>query len=390
MDWSFLKLYTSIEDSLDIGDYKNTQLGYATSIQLSPNETYSQMTNVDGGIAFDSNYSSAVVDSCDNVLLDITDNVFFEQFVDVNGDTQMNIEIVNIGQEFYGRAVHIRFKNDAGSDKWYTRPIKITDRKILNTIRFDYTNVTNMEGLSYQASEFTQSIRLYCEYSKPDNQSEVGKYYQISSKNTISTRFLRKKADEYKLLTVDPFTLDRLQKIMEHDTIYLDGVRVTDNPIVTNGERIGYTNLVPATFVAFRNQDDTFSYSFQIFEGLSPQYYPNGNYVLSGLPSDGTITYSIDVTLQTGTITIYDASDNSVVSTFTEADMSVTDNVLTITGFTDDIIANGTYYVHVTAGLVIGLGIESDVVEDDSTWVIIAQDGDYDADDYSSDDYLTD
>lgn len=390
MDYSFLKLYPSLTDALALGDFKTSQFSYATSIQLSPNETYSQITNVTGGIAFDNTYDVDIVNSCDESLKSITNNVFFEQFIDVNGDTQTKIEIVNIGQDFYGRAVMIRIKNTVGTDSWYTPPIKITDKNILQTIRFDYTNTLNLEGISYEeASNFVQSIRLYCEYSKPLNNSEAGQYYQISNKNTISTRFMRKIAHEFKCKTISEFAIGRLQKIFEHDTVYMDGIRVTDNPIVAYGDRIGYTDLLTCTFPVYRNEDDTFFYAYQIFTGLQyVSFAPIGAYAICYISSEGSITFNQNIELQTGTVAIYDSSDNSLIDTFTENDMSIIDNVLTISGFNNNITVNGNYYVNISEGLVSYLSVENEAIQDAVTWTFDIVTGMYNNTQYDSNDYL--
>lgn len=393
MDYSFLKLYPSLTDALALGDFKTSQFSYATSIQLSPNETYSQITNVTGGIAFDNTYDVDIVNSCDESLKSITNNVFFEQFTDVNGDTQTKIEIVNIGQDFYGRAVMIRIKNTVGTDSWYTPPIKITDKNILQTIRFDYTNTLNLEGISYEeASNFVQSIRLYCEYSKPLNNSEAGQYYQISNKNTISTRFMRKIAHEFKCKTISEFAIGRLQKIFEHDTVYMDGIRVTDNPIVAYGDRIGYTDLLTCTFPVYRNEDDTFTYSYQIFEGLEyVSFDPLGSYLTGTSFTKYRITFNYDITLATGTVLLYNDS-NTLIETYTEADMSVSGTYLDIDviGSNGESPSDDTYYLTVTQGLATFLGVENDAIEDTATWTFTLSAGEYEGTDYESTEYLTD
>lgn len=393
MDYSFLKLHTSLDNALDLGDFKTSQFAYATSIQLSPNETYSQITNVSGGIAFDNTYDVEIVNSCDESLKDITNNTFFEQFIDVNGDTQTKIEIVNIGQDFYGKAVMIRIKNTVGSDSWYTNPIKITDRGILKTVRFDYTNITNLYGISYeQASNFVQSIRLNCEYSKPLNNSEAGQYYQISNKNTISTRFLRKTGHEFKCHTISLFALDRLQKIFEHDTIYIDGLRITDNPIVAYGDRIGYTDLVTCTFSIYRNDEDTFSYSYQIFDGLNYVSFTPFSYYVTGTSfTKYRITFDNNITLGTGTVLLYNDS-NTLIETFTETDMTVVSDIyldIDVVGTNGESPSDDTYYLHVSGGLVSFIGVPNEAIEDTTTWTFTLQAGEYESTDYETTDYLT-
>jgi len=148
MDYSFIKLNDSLEQAISVGDFKNTQISYYTSVQLSPTESYLQKTNSPTGIVFNLTYSVEVIDECENVLADITPNVFINQYIDAGGLPQCDIEYVNLTVDFYGRAVIIRFTNTSTGTKWYTNPIKITNKEIEKTTRFDYKNYENLEGFA--------------------------------------------------------------------------------------------------------------------------------------------------------------------------------------------------------------------------------------------------
>ena len=390
MDNSFLKLHTSIDEALSVGRYKTTQISYYSNIQLSPNETYLQITNVENGIAFNSNYEVNVIDSCGNSLKDITDNVFIEQFSDSNGLQQCVIEIVNIGEDFYGRSVILRFKNTVSEDYYYTYPLKITDKDIEKTIRFDYRNYETIDNIDYTNAPYTQSIRLKCEYVKPKDNSEVEEYYQISRGSTISARYLEKTSHEYLLDSIDIFTYDRLKKMFKQSVIYLDNVRVTNKPLLVEGERKGRTNILSANFDCYLDNEDIFTFSYQIFEGLNvASYTPKGIYSQSTVFLFYTIAFNYAPILNTGTIKVYNSS-NVLLHTFTESDMFVSFNsvLADATGTPVQTLVNGDYYVHVSSGLASLLGETYEGVNDNVTWIFTVQDGDYSDLDYSTD-YLT-
>lgn len=396
MDYSFLKLYSSLSNALSDDPFKDRQITYFTSIQLSPTESYLQMTNYSGGISFGGNYEVRLVDECDNELADITDHVFIEEFTDANGDTQCKIEFVYLNEDFYGRAVFFKFSHPISGENYYTKPVKITNQDIEKTYRFDYTNSGNLLGLSYSVADCSQSVRVKMKYTMPLNDTQVGEYYQLSNQNTISTRILPKIGNKYLLDNLDQFTFDRLQKLFEHNVIYLDNNRITTNPVLSPGERKGQSNLMQGEFEAYMNKDDVFEFEFQVFDGFTfTNLYPvdNNAYTLGGIDADLTIQFTTNITLSTGTITIYDASDNSVVETYTQADMSVSTDTLTIAGILgtgNDIGANGDYYVLVSSGLVDSvLGLEFEGISDPTEWNFTIQDGDYDGTDYDGDDYLT-
>ena len=392
MDYSFLKLYNTIDNALNDTEFKDAGLSYFLSIQLSPKETYLQITNSPTNLTFSSNFSAYVVDGCDNVLKDISSHVFMEDFIDAKGITQSKIEIVNIGQDFFGRAVFVKLVALDSNVVYYTRPIKITDKDIEKSYRFDYTNNLNMYDMSYEIALATQSIRLVFKFTGYKNDSEVGEYYQISSKNTISTRFLKKISNNYSVERIDTYTFDRLQWLFEHDTIYIDNNRLTTNPVLDPGDRIGQSNLFGASFNGFINKDDQFIFVYQIFGGLVlSSYNPLGlyltGYTIEALSIDG----NVPLTLNTGSLSVY-KSDATLVHTFTESDMLIngTSQLKIISTSTPvENLENGSYYVTLTAGVVTGLDSLNTAITDNDTWTFTITAGDWSDNDFLGTDFFT-
>tara|TARA_R110002020_G_scaffold334555_4_gene549824 strand:+ start:1583 stop:2767 length:1185 start_codon:yes stop_codon:yes gene_type:complete len=393
MDYSFLKLYNSIEESINDNDFKSSNLWYFNMIQLSPSETYSQKTNFSSGISFDSDINCYIVDLNDNILKDITNNVFTDEFVDSNGNNQVKIEIVNINEDFYYQNVSLRIDVVSSNAKYYTRPIYVSNKNIDRTYRFDYKGLSNMDGLSYANSDFTQSIRLRLDLSSLNNNSEIGEYYQISNGNTVSTRPLKKLSKTFTLSNIDSFTFLRFQELLLHDIIYIDGIRVSNKPLLEPGENIGRSNLFKASFNAFLNDKEQYSYTYQIYNGLVyDSFFPSGNYITGTSFSAFDIVFSEEILLNTGSIYVYDSDGNLVIS-FDQSNMSVTlGNVLktTVTSTIMENPSNGSYYVHVDEGLVTGiLGETNEAINDNSTWNFTLRDADYDNADYNNEDYYT-
>ena len=103
-DYSFIRLKDNITDALNIGDSPIVTHKFFSPIQLLPSLTYTQITNFTGGIALQSDVEVFIVDCNDNVLADITDNVFIEDFTNTStGESQCKIEYVNLGVDFYQR-----------------------------------------------------------------------------------------------------------------------------------------------------------------------------------------------------------------------------------------------------------------------------------------------
>jgi len=392
MDYSFLKLYDSMSSSLNDNKFKDANLLYQTSIQLFPDEAYLQITNYSGGISLGFDCNVFVVDCFDNVLADITNNVFVDQFIDVDGFTQCKIEFINLNVDFHGRKVMIKFQINSSDAVYYTKPIKISHKESVRTYRFDYTSNRNMEGISYVSAVAYQSIRLALKFTGYSNNSEVGEYYQISTGNNISTRFLRKMGENFIAQNIDIFTFERLQEVFMHDIIYIDGKRLTNKPILEPQEQIGNTDLIKANFTAYLNENDTYEYEFQVFDGLVlSNYNPFGLYLTGYQIEALSVDANINIELLTGSLRVYDSS-GTLIYDFNESEMVINSNTqlkIISTGTPVENLPNGTYYVNVDAGLVTGLGVLNEAITDSTTWTFTITDGDYSSNDYNTNDYFT-
>jgi len=392
MDYSFLKLYDSMSGSLNDNKFKDANLLYQTSIQLFPDEAYLQITNYDGGISLGFDCDVFVVDCFDNVLADITNNVFIDQFIDVNGFTQCKIEFVNLNVDFHGRKVMIKFKINSSDAVYYTKPIKISHKESVRTYRFDYTSNRNMEGISYVNAVAYQSIRLALKFTGYSNNSEVGEYYQISTGNNISTRFLRKMGENFIAQNIDIFTFERLQEVFMHDIIYIDGKRLTNKPILEPQEQIGNTDLIKANFTAYLNESDTYEYEYQVFDGLVlSNYNPFGLYITGYQIEALSVDANINIELLTGSLRVYDSSD-TLIYDFNESDMVINGNnqlKIISTGTPVEFLPNGTYYVNLDAGLVTGLGVLNEAITDSTTWTFTIADGQFNRLQFNNSQFLT-
>lgn len=389
MDNSFIKFYNTIADALSLGDLKNTQLIYYTSIQLLPTETYLHITNISGGVSFQGDYKVEAVTTCNTVLADITSNVFIEEFTDGNGDNQCVIEYVNIGQDFFGRAVMLKFTHTISDVIYYTNPIKITSKNEEKTIRFDYSDFEDKEGFGYENAPFKQSIRIYCEYTNPNNKSEVGSYYQISNRNTISNRKLKSRSHSYVCNNIDLHTYNALDSLFNHSEVYIDTQKVTDSPTIAEDERKGHSNLFSATFELFKDEDSAYESSYQVGEGLLvTNYEPTGSYTLASLTDIVELTFNQNITLNTGNVNVYNSS-NVLIHTFTEGDFTVIGNNLTATHLTAHVTALGSYYITVDSGLVSGV-TDFIGINDMTTWMFVVKDVEYNKLEYNNSEYLTD
>lgn len=393
VDYSFLRLKDSFEQAKNIGDSPTATHAFFDCIQLSPNEAYSQITNVTGGISFSGDYEAYLVDCNNEVVKDITNNIFIEEFILSNGNTQCSIEIININQDFYRKTLYLRLDNTVSNVSYWSNPINVTDYRIWETSYFQYKNYDDFEGIGYTNAQKWQSIRLRCYFDIPVDESEVSDYFQISRNNTISARALIKRFEQYKVEYINSFTFIRLNNLLKHDLIYLNGVRVTNKPIAESEERLGESNYFPTQITCAMNYNDTLDYEYQIFGGFTlASLSPFGTYTECSLSESAFLEMSSEIVINTGTIRVYDASDNSLIVSFDETQIMQDDEFsIVIEDFNTYITGLGNYYILVDAGLISSLhfGIVFEGISDPTVWAFNVADGDYSSDDYSSDYLLT-
>ena len=392
MDYSFLRLKDDLASALNMQDSPVTTHFAFNPIQLLPTKTYLQITNFENGISLDSDCEVFVVDCNDNVLADITDNVFIEEFNDGIGNNQCKIEYVNLGVDFYRETVLIKFKMLSSDAEFWTNPINITSYQSERTVYFKYKNYDDFSGIGYTNANVWQSISLSLYFDIPLDETETEDYFQISRNNTISARALEKVFEQYRVEQINNFTFVRANKLLKHELIYTEDIRVTNKPVMSSSERLGDSNYFETDVVFAKNYNDISPYEFQIFEGLQlSNFNPLGLYLTGHVIDSLSFDSNTPITINTGTLSVYQ-DNGTLIHTFNESDMALntpTQVKIISTGTPLDNLPNGSYYVNYSEGLVIGLGVNNESLTDSTTWVFTLQDGDYDATDYNNDDYFT-
>lgn len=390
IDYSFFRLKDSFLEAKKLGDSPVTEIFYNDFVQLSPNESYNQITNVSGGISFEGDYIVDVVD-CSNVSLkDVTSNVFIEEFNDSLGQNQISIELVNLGIDLYRETVFLRFTHTISNAVYWSIPLNISDYQIEQTSYFQYKSYDDFLGTPYTNAQKYQSIRLKTYFDIPVDLSETQDYYQISNQNTISARTLIKKFERYQIDYINFFCYERLNALLKSDIVYIDTIRITDKPTVESKDREGQSNFFTSTFTVSKNYNDILKYEFQVFEGLKVlEYSPNGLFTVNTFPSDGFIKYNIPITLNTGVIKLFNSND-VLVDTISVSEMSVLGNILTVQNVTDGISFEDVYYYNITQGLVSGLDIESQALTNKTDWMLdIRLNPDFNGNDFDNNDFFT-
>ena len=125
LDKSFLRLKTSFAEA-KFELLQDSEFAYKENIVLNPNNIYTQISNSLTSIAFDDSYIVELVDCADNVVLDITDKVFINEFQDHKGIYQIAFEIAPIEQDFYGEYLFLKFTHLDSDFKVWSNPILVS------------------------------------------------------------------------------------------------------------------------------------------------------------------------------------------------------------------------------------------------------------------------
>lgn len=390
LDYSFIRLKPTFTQAVQLGDPRVSDFNYHNVIQLLPNESYLQITNLDSGIAFDGDLKVEIINCHEEILSDVTDNVAVIEFIDENGVNQISFEVAYLNVNFYNEPVFFKFSKTTGSDVWYSNPVLITDDHENETTRFDYKSYNYFHGIDYPRADWMQSIRLKTWYDRPADETEVKDYYQITNGNTISTRALLRETEIYKFDYVNPFVFRASNILLIHDIIYIDGVRMTNKTTLKSSDRLGQSNLMETEFTVSKNHSDIYVPINQIFEPLELiDKSPLGFYTLGTMPTNIIGQFNRPIAKTTGTVKIYNVSDNTLFAMFDESEILITGDGFQI-GVTGLFIINGAYYIKISDGLFVS-GVEPYAgINNTTDWTFEITDGDFLGTDFNNNDFFTD
>lgn len=335
-DFSFIRLEPNFDDAKYTRASSVSSIFFLNQIILSPSEVYLQTTNVNGGIAFDGNYSVKVIDCLGNELKDITDNVAINERT-INGVPQIDFEIAYIGKDFYNRKVYLKFTHTVSDYVWYSNPLVITNYYKHESSRFDYKSV---------GDAFYQSIRLHTWFSVNDAESQSSEYVTYDGKK-VTSRLVTTELEQYFFDKIDNFTYRRLNNLLSRNVVYINGNRITNKQTLPSKDRIGDTNSFNIDFKVAVDYNETYNYNLQIFEDLElTSYEPNG--IISITPTEIKGTYNYNLTQEVGTIKLYE--NTTLIATFEPSDITIIGGKFSvyITGLTS---VGNTYKVVLSNGL---------------------------------------
>lgn len=340
MDNSFFRFLNDFEQAKDLQNSNLSELNYDMQIHLSPKDKYSCITNVPEGIAFDSQYRAYIVDCSNTVIGEVTDRVIISEFThSKTGKQQLKLEIISLELDCYTDLVYLRLDHDVpGGDSFWTNPFLVSEYDLNETTEFAFKHNSVLDGTDYKTANIFQVIRLKCFRQKTSFANSQQSYTTISGLK-YSSRLIKTKFYEYIFDMCNDFIYDRLQFLLSHDIIYVNGIRVTDKQTFDNADKISdTTNVSQNKFKLAVNEDDIYDYGYQVYEYFELDVVskiPSGNYSKTGF-STATVSETFFELVFNKEIQISDDAEikvyknNVLIHTFNKPEISVSGNKLLV------------------------------------------------------------
>jgi hypothetical protein len=411
LDKSFLRLlpdFAQAKSEIMI----DSEYIYTAPICLHPKEKYVQITNLDAisgfnlysattiaeefrtrviadGGTFEAfnclvsflnyGFTAELIDCSGNVLKDITSNVFYTAFTDINDIQQLAFEILPIQEDFYFKTCFLRLSFPDFETTLYSNGFHVTAEDENKTFRLDYKNIGYYQGISYDQVEVYQSIRLFGYFNQPTTKDEVTIYTQLNGQVRRS-RPIQAIEYKYNIDLIDTFTFERLANCLNSQIVYLNGKRFTDVDNVQADERHGKSNLFSTSFKGQFNYKDTYSEENQIapvFNYVS--LYPLGNYAIAEKPDYyySELNYEIE---SIDYVKIWSFDTDSLIQNLPYS--------ISVGGFFEESLPDlplGKYYITFKVTSIWNEVLE---VTDKNIWNFTIQNADYSSTHYTND-YLT-
>ena len=334
----------------------NAEIGYLNQIILRPNTFYCQKLP----FLTDDEYSVFVADLCGNNLQEITNDCYFS--LDY-------IEFASV-YDFEADVVIIKIVNNINpNDVWFSNPLLITANFL--TTEIDYKDISD---------SYIQSAAVKAYFTRAVQESEVKTYVQESG-TKVSGKATFTEMRKYIFEKLDNFVYRRLNLALARSIVYLDTLRITDKPLMKDGDISGSQNTFQSELTASVNYNDTYTRTFQLAESLDlSSYYPDAIYTLSGIESRITLIFNHNI----------DSVSSSIIKLYKDGLFYANLDLIQINNTTFEqvynFVSNGSYKIIIPANKYSSL-LYGSLPYTELTFTIA--NGDYSNTDYSNTDYFT-
>ena len=364
MNDSIIRFKNNLNDALNLDLNDNAILVYANQIVLNPFKFYTQKTPIE--MIFEGAYTCYIADVCGTNLQDITEHVYISE--NTNGNY---IEFAT-NFDFQRKLVLLKLVNNINPNEiWYSNPMFITENVNLTT-EFDYKNVSD---------SFMQSVALECFFTRSVQESEVKSYVQETG-TKVSGKAIFTEMRKYVFEMLDNFVYRRLNLLLAKTQVYVQGIRVTDKPLLKDSDIQGNQNTFSSEFVGAVNYNDTYTRTLQIAQPLKlVSNYPNSIYTLATINDLIQLVFNHDIDTDNADLKISLYKDDIFISYLDLIQINFT-TFEQVYNF----VSNGSYKIIIPANKY-SSNLYGSLPYTELTFTIA--NGDYSSSDYSNTDYFT-
>ena len=250
---------------------QDATIGYLNQIILRPFTFYCQKLP----FLTDDEYSVFVADLCGNNLQEITEHCYFSFDF---------IEFASV-YDFEADAVIIKIVNNINPNNiWFSNPLLITANFL--TTEIDYKDISD---------SYMQSAGIKAYFTRALQESEVKTYVQESG-TKVSGKATFTEMRKYIFEKLDNFVYRHLNLALARSIVYLDSLRITDKPLMKDGDISGSQNTFSSEFVGAVNYNDTYTRTLQIAQPLQlVSNYPNSTYTLNTINDLIQLVFNRDI-----------------------------------------------------------------------------------------------
>lgn len=370
MDYSFVRLYKNdFFSAKKQDDYSQVNIAYKQNIWMLPNETFLQETNQKENIAFAGNLKAELIDDCGEIVRDISDDFYYQEYTDKKGIKQIIFEFGNFKEDFYTKNLHLKLSHTESYNVWYSNSFYVTEYKKETTKRFEYKNVLD---------PLFKSIRLNIYENDFEIKSESKSYTQ-SNGNEITFRKTKTNLHQFKCDFLNLAVFKDLDYLLSNDIFYVDGYKCSNKPSPKKTERLGNTNSFSIDFQA--NLTEIFkAFEYQIYEPLKLiEKEPFGLFARGILIPNVNGFFNKQVTKYIGKILIY--KGGLLIQSFDQSEITQTSLFYFEVGTpTIQNLENGIYNVKIEKSLF--------NTDNDLSWDFELKDGEFEPNDFENKEFL--
>jgi len=243
-----INIYRTQEEALYFKDSQMNRYYSFNGVQLLPFNSikYVQITDTPDGIDLE-DWSVFVVNPSKETKTDITVSFMVESLTNSdNGNPQLFWSLSNVQYDFGMDLVYLEIHQALG-ETFYSTPFILTNEENEKTTQFHY---------KAKRTDTYQSIGFQTWFRQNNKQSELTKYYEASTKNSVTQAVKTHKIARYESELMDINQLISLSDVLENPYLYVDGTRAylyeaIEIPELTNQENFGKIKFN----VSFNNND---------------------------------------------------------------------------------------------------------------------------------------